>query len=95
MAAGETAFVRDWPVGELLDSLQKLCHDALCVTQGATPRFFVLKPAKVGAGPSLAALSQWAVALKNSRKTVDHPFNPGLMQEALVEQARTALNSVH
>jgi DNA polymerase-3 subunit delta' len=95
MAAGETAFVRDWPVAELLDSLQKLCHDAQCVNQGAPPRFFALKPAKAGAGASLAALSQWAVALKNSRKTMDHPFNAGLMQEALVEQARSALNSAH
>ena len=95
MAAGETAFVRDWPVTELVDTLQKLCHDALCINQSATPRFFDLKPGKPGAGPTLAALSQWAAALKNSRKTMDHPFNPGLMQEALVGQARTVLNSMH
>jgi DNA polymerase-3 subunit delta' len=93
MAAGETGFVRDWPVVELVDALQKLCHDAMCLNQNAVPRFFALKPGK--AGPSVAALSQWAVALKNSRKTMDHPFNAGLMQEALVEQARTALNSAH
>ena len=95
MAAGETAFVRDWPIAELVDALQKLCHDALCIQQHASPRFYALKPHKAGAGPSLAALSQWATALKNGRKTMDHPFNPGLMQEALVAQARTALNSAH
>ncbi len=94
MAVGETAFVRDWPVAELVDSLQKLCHDALCINQGASPRFFDLKPGTTGAAPSMAALSQWAAALKNSRKTMDHPFNAGLMQEALVEQARSTLNSV-
>jgi DNA polymerase-3 subunit delta' len=93
MAAGETAFVRDWPVTELVDALQKLCHDALCINQGATPRFFALASGKVV--PGLAALSKWSVDLKQSRKTMDHPFNGGLMQEALVEQARTALNSVH
>jgi DNA polymerase III subunit delta' len=91
MAAGDTAFVRDWPIAELVDSLQKLCHDALCVQQNAAPRFFALKAGK--SGPTLAALLQWACALKNSRKTMDHPFNAGLMQEALVDQARTALNS--
>jgi DNA polymerase-3 subunit delta' len=80
-------------VAELVDALQKLCHDALCLHQNAVPRFFALKPGKVS--PTLAALSQWSVALKNSRKTMDHPFNAGLMQEALVEQARTALNSAH
>jgi DNA polymerase-3 subunit delta' len=95
MAAGEAGFIRDWPAAELVDTLQKLCHDMLAVQQGAQPRFFALKPARPAAGPSLAALSQWSVALQRSRKTMDHPFNPGLMQEALVEQARTALNSVH
>lgn len=93
MAAGETAFVRDWPIAELMDALQKLCHDSLCVQVGATPRFFELKTSTSASAPSAAALSQWSVALKNGRKTMDHPFNPGLMQEALVEQARTALNS--
>ncbi len=93
MAAGETGFVRDWPVTELVDALQKLCHDAMAAQQGAQPRFFELKPLRPGSGPSLASLSQWSVALKHSRRTMDHPFNGGLMQEALVEQARTALNS--
>jgi DNA polymerase-3 subunit delta' len=94
MAAGETGFVRDWPVGELVDALQKLCHDAMAAQQGAQPRFFELKPQRAGGGPTMGALSQWSVALKHSRRTMDHPFNGGLMQEALVEQARTALNSV-
>jgi DNA polymerase-3 subunit delta' len=94
MSTGETGFVRDWPVGELVDALQKLCHDVMAAQQGASPRFFELKPLRAGTGPTLAALSQWSVALKNSRRTMDHPFNGGLMQEALVEQARTALNSV-
>jgi hypothetical protein len=26
---------------------------------------------------------------------MEHPFNPGLMQEALVSEAKTALNSTH
>jgi DNA polymerase-3 subunit delta' len=95
MAAGETGFVRDWPVGDLVDALQKLCHDAMAVQQGAQPRFFELKPLRSGAGPALSRLSQWSVALKHSRRTMDHPFNAGLMQEALVEQARTALNLAH
>jgi DNA polymerase-3 subunit delta' len=93
MAAGETGFVRDWSVMELVDALQKLCHDAMATQQGAKPRFFDLKPLRPGNGPSLPALSQWSVALKHSRRTMEHPFNGGLMQEALVEQARTALNS--
>jgi DNA polymerase-3 subunit delta' len=94
MAAGDTAFVRDWPVAELLDTLQKLCHDSLCVQQGAAPRFFALKAPAGRTAAHLVTLSHWSQLLKNSRKTMDHPFNAGLMQEALVEQARTALHSV-
>jgi DNA polymerase-3 subunit delta' len=94
MAAGETSFVRDWPVTELVDALQKLCHDAMAAQQGSDTRFFTLKLPQAGSGPTLASLSNWSVALKHSRRTMDHPFNGGLMQEALVEQARTALNSV-
>jgi DNA polymerase-3 subunit delta' len=93
MASGEIGFVRDWPLSDLVDALQKLCHDALAAQQGAEARFFDLKPLRSGSGPSLAGLSQWSVALMQSRRTMDHPFNAGLMQEALVEQARTALNS--
>ena len=101
MAAGDAAFVRDWPVTDLVDALQKLCHDALCVQQQAEPRYFALKaaPAKPGASltgvtalKSLTALTDWFAALQQSRKTMEHPFIPGLMQEALVEQARKALN---
>jgi DNA polymerase-3 subunit delta' len=95
MSGGETGFVRDWPVTELVDSLQKLCHDMLALQQGAQPRFFELKPVRPGAGPSIAALTHWSQSLMRSRRTMDHPFNLGLMQEALVAQARTALNSAH
>lgn len=95
MAAGDAAFIRDWPVAQLVDALQKLCHDSLCAHQGAQPRFFMLKRPDAVRTASFEALSQWARALKRSRSTMDHPFNAGLMQEALVEQARTALNSAH
>lgn len=95
MAAGEAAFVRDWPIAELVDALQKLCHDALCLQSQAAPRFFRLQASRSGHGPAAAALLQWSRALVQTRKTMDHPFNAGLMQEALVEQARTALNSAH
>jgi len=93
MASGNAAAVRDWAIPELVDALQKLCHDALCIQQQADPRFFALKTPAAGKGPSLEALSNWSVALKKTRTTMDHPFNAGLMQEALVEQAQRALNS--
>jgi DNA polymerase-3 subunit delta' len=51
-------------------------------------RSFRLPPA-----PSRVALARWSKSLANAAKTAEHPFNAGLMLEALVSEARTTLNS--
>ncbi|MGI9134776.1 MAG: DNA polymerase III subunit delta', partial [Rhodoferax sp.] len=76
---------------QTVDALQKLCHDLMAQRVGASPRFFDLDP--VRPAPSLRDLSLWSQALSKAQKTIDHPFNAGLMQEALVAQAKNALNS--
>ena len=78
-------------VAQAVDALQKLCHDLLSLQAGAQPRFFAAAdlppPAPVG------ALSAWWRELARTARTVEHPFNAGLMLEALVSQAHIALNS--
>ena len=49
--------------------------------------------ADLPAPASFAALSAWSRELTRMARTVEHPFNAGLMLEALVSQARSALNS--
>jgi DNA polymerase-3 subunit delta' len=58
---------------------------------GAAPRFFA--PADLPKASSPAALGEWWRSLAQAARTVDHPFQPGLMLEALVSQARAALHS--
>ena len=58
---------------------------------GANPRFF--EPAHLPKGSSLRALTDWSRALTATSRTVEHPYNAGLMLEALVSQARIALNT--
>ncbi|MBU2411115.1 MAG: DNA polymerase III subunit delta', partial [Gammaproteobacteria bacterium] len=58
---------------------------------GAAPRFF--KPHELPAPPSRRALARWSKSLGNAAKIAEHPFNSGLMLEALVSEARSALNS--
>lgn len=102
MARGDVSALADWAPAQALDALQKLCHDLLAVKAGAQPRFFkapdlLLQPAGKtptgSSGPGYLALTSWAKELATSARTVEHPYNPGLMLESLVSRARLALNS--
>ncbi|GAB4397928.1 MAG: DNA polymerase III subunit delta' [Rhodoferax sp.] len=77
---------KDWSAAQVLDLLQKLCHDLMLRCAGAPPRFFDAAdlPAPT---PSWSALDRWVQALMQARRTVEHPYNPGLQLEALLAQA--------
>ena len=49
--------------------------------------------ADLPAPASTAALTAWCRSLGETARTVEHPFNAGLMLEDLVAQARAALHS--
>ena len=87
---GETSVFKDWTPAQVVDALHKLCHDVMTLKAGAQPRFF--EAADLPRSGSWQSLSAWAKALSASRRTVEHPFNAGLMHEALVSQAQLALN---
>jgi DNA polymerase III subunit delta' len=91
LARGDGSAIADWPLHDVVAALQKVCHDVLAAQAGAQPRFF--EPADLQAAGSYAALAEWAKELARTARTVEHPFNPGLMLEALVSRARSALNS--
>jgi DNA polymerase-3 subunit delta' len=89
--AGDVSVFKDWTPAQTVDALHMLCHDLLALRSGAAPRFFeVTDLPKPG---SWQALSDWAKSLAETMRTVEHPFNAGLMQEALVSQAQLALNT--
>jgi DNA polymerase-3 subunit delta' len=91
LVRGDTAALANWSPPQLVESLQKLCHDLLAVRSGAVPRFF--DAGDLPAAGSVPALTAWWRSLADTARTVEHPFNAGLMMEDLVAQARTALNS--
>jgi DNA polymerase-3 subunit delta' len=91
LARGDMAAPADWGPADLVEALQKLCHDLLAVRSGAAPRFF--EPADLPAAGSVEALTRWWRDLAATSRTVEHPFNAGLMLEDLVTRARSALNS--
>ena len=96
MLRGDASALTDWTPPQAIEALQKLCHDLLAVGVGAAPRYFA--PADLPAAPTapaIGALTQWSRALSAAARTAEHPFNPGLMLEALAAQARKALHSRH
>ncbi len=91
MARGDSSAMAGWAPAQAVDALLKLCHDMLAVKVGAAPRFF--QPADLPPASSFAALGEWSRELLRVAPTVEHPFNAGLMLEALVSRARSALHS--
>ncbi|MCR5882081.1 DNA polymerase III subunit delta' [Rhizobacter sp. J219] len=91
VAGGEAAPVAGWPLPVLIEALQKLCHDAMCLASGAPPRYF--PPAALPTGAALPALAAWSKALRDAQRHADHPWNMPVMAESLVLQAAQALKS--
>jgi DNA polymerase III subunit delta' len=91
LARGDASAISGWGLAEVVAALQKVCHDLLAVQAGARPRFF--EAADLQVSGSYPALGEWAKELAATARTVEHPFNAGLMLEALVSRACSALNS--
>lgn len=75
----------------VLASMQKLCHDLMLRACGAAPRFFDAED--LPPPSSLSALTQWSKDMMQSAKTVEHPYQPGLLLEAWVNRAQRAINA--
>ena len=91
VARGDVSALAGLEPAQAVDALQKLCHDLLAHAVGAAPRYFSVPD--LPAAPPLARLSAWSRALAAQARTADHPFNAGLMLEALAAEARNVLNS--
>lgn len=92
IARGEAAALADQSPAQAIGALQKLCHDLMAVGSGAAPRFFEAADLPPVAPPPFA-LARWSKSLAAAARTAEHPFNAGLMLEALVSEARSTLNS--
>jgi DNA polymerase-3 subunit delta' len=89
LARGDWSLVAPWPAARQLALLQKLCHDLMAQASGAAPRYFPashLPPA-----PPWRALAQWSKDLLDAARSVEHPFNSGLMQEAWAARTQQML----
>jgi DNA polymerase-3 subunit delta' len=85
VARGDVGAVAGFTPAQAVDALQKICHDMLSVQAGAAPRFFAA--ADLPAPAPVDKLGGWWRELGRTARTVEHPFNAGLMLEALVSHA--------
>ncbi len=92
MQRGELAGVAEWSPAQLIDALHKLCHDLMSQSVGAEPSYFEVAdlPSRHAA---LDRLKDWQHELLQQIRTVEHPYNQGLMMEALVSRASRALGA--
>lgn len=91
VSRGDVGALADHAPAQAVVALQKLCHDLMAVGHGAEPRFF--DAADLPPAPHKLALARWSKSLASAARTAEHPFNAGLMLEALVSEARSTLNS--
>ena len=89
MARGDAGALAGLTPAQAVDALQKLCNDLLAVKAGAAPRFF--EAAELPPATGLGALGAWGRELARTARTVEHPFNSGLMLESLASQAHRAI----
>lgn len=88
---GDASTLLRWPLPLVVETLQKLCHDALSIACGSAPRYFPARSIATGAEP--AALLRWSRELGRLAGQADHPWGVDLAIENLVEQGREALKT--
>lgn len=86
VVAGQASAFAGWPIPRVLDALQKLCHDAMRKALGAEALYFA--PQALPAGARLPLLSAWGRTLARVAKNDEHPWNDGLLIEALISEGR-------
>jgi DNA polymerase-3 subunit delta' len=91
VAAGDPSALRGWPMPWVVETLQKLCHDAAALAVGAAPRYF--PEASLPAAGDLAALLRYARELGRFAEFAEHPWIADLSVESLVAQGHEALQT--
>jgi DNA polymerase-3 subunit delta' len=87
--AGYAAPLIGLPLPCLIDALQRLAHDLALARVGQAPRFLAAPP-PAAERIDAEALAHWAAELVRARRHDEHPWNAGLLAEALVAGGRKA-----
>jgi DNA polymerase III subunit delta' len=92
LTEGAAGVLSDWPLPRVVQTLQKVCHDAMRLAAGASPRYFARSSWPNQVTFDVAALSAWSRDLQAAARHAEHPWSAPLALQALVLSAARALN---
>lgn len=86
VARGDAGALAGMDAAAAVDTLLKLCHDAWSLHAGGVPSYFPANSLKPAKNPQ--ALPAWHRDLLRVARQAQHPWNEGLLLEALLIQAQ-------
>jgi DNA polymerase-3 subunit delta' len=89
IARGDPDAVAGLAVPRIVETLQKLCHDAMARAAGGAPRYF--DAAALPPAVPMAPLAAWSKSLARLAQNDEHPWQAALLADALVIEAQRAL----
>lgn len=92
---GQAGVMAAWPLPRAVETLQKVCHDAMRLSASASARYFARAhwpQAALDRGFDLDTLSAWSRTLQAAAQQAEHPWSAALAMQALVDGACKALN---
>lgn len=91
LARGEVAALSGWPLEQVLDAMQRLCHDLVRRSAGGEPLYF--DAATLPTTPPMQACVAWQRELLRVARHAEHPWQEALLLDSLVLTARRALQA--
>lgn len=88
---GQVGDLAAWPLVRVMESMQKLCHDAMRLSVKAPPRYFAAETWPAGIAFDANELVAWSRRLQAQRRHADHPWNQALAVQSLVDDAARVL----
>lgn len=89
LANADVALLSSFTPSEVISILQKVCNDLIANYFKSEPRYF--DSSVLPKSQNIQSLTQWFKELSLAAKSSEHPYNAGLMLEALTVQASKAL----
>lgn len=90
---GNLEAVHKWPLADVVQVQQKICHDLACLQAGGVPRYFPAQSLSACLPVSLTRLTAWEQELRTVRRQADHPWNAALKVQAMALRAQQALQT--